>query len=84
MLTISSAIRFYTQQYNMSRTLRLSLAYIICQAKSGMGKTAVFVLLLCISFLQMEKSTSCCAVPHRELAFQIQREYQRFAKYLRT
>jgi len=58
---------------------------LICQAKSGMGKTAVFVL----SVLQQleepadEKFVSCLVIVHtRELAFQINNEFLRFSKYL--
>lgn len=55
---------------------------VICQAKSGMGKTAVFVLA---TLQQVEPSdhVSCVVLCHtRELAFQISHEYSRFAKYL--
>merc|ERR1719192_1842497 len=56
---------------------------ILCQAKSGMGKTAVFV----ISTLQLlntkSEETSVLAIAHtRELALQISKEYERFSKYL--
>eukprot|EP00996_Jenningsia_fusiforme_P000427 NODE_1371_length_1563_cov_62.758917_g1233_i0.p1 GENE.NODE_1371_length_1563_cov_62.758917_g1233_i0~~NODE_1371_length_1563_cov_62.758917_g1233_i0.p1 ORF type:complete len:425 (+),score=111.80 NODE_1371_length_1563_cov_62.758917_g1233_i0:86-1360(+) len=57
---------------------------ILCQAKSGMGKTAVFVL----SILQQledvdEKHVSCLVLCHtRELAFQINNEFTRFSKYI--
>jgi hypothetical protein len=56
---------------------------IICQAKSGMGKTAVFVLA---TLHQLEPTDGECHVlimcHTRELAFQIAHEYQRFSKYL--
>uniref|UniRef100_T1JCL9 RNA helicase n=1 Tax=Strigamia maritima TaxID=126957 RepID=T1JCL9_STRMM len=54
---------------------------ILCQAKSGMGKTAVFVL----ATLQQirEDDTSVLVMCHtRELAFQISKEYERFSKYM--
>eukprot|EP01123_Difflugia_compressa_P011841 TRINITY_DN4858_c0_g1_i3.p1 TRINITY_DN4858_c0_g1~~TRINITY_DN4858_c0_g1_i3.p1 ORF type:complete len:453 (+),score=98.03 TRINITY_DN4858_c0_g1_i3:86-1360(+) len=57
---------------------------IICQAKSGMGKTAVFVL----SILQQidvkdVNETLCLVLVHtRELAFQIREEFDRFKKYM--
>ena len=56
---------------------------ILCQAKSGMGKTAVFV----ISTLQLlnpkSDETSVLVIAHtRELALQISKEYERFSKYL--
>jgi len=55
---------------------------ILCQAKSGMGKTAVFVL----SSLQLldvaEKAVKVLVICHtRELAYQIKHEFSRFAKY---
>ena len=56
---------------------------ILCQAKSGMGKTAVFVLA---SLQQVEPTPGEVAVVvlchTRELAFQIKNEYTRFSKYL--
>jgi ATP-dependent RNA helicase UAP56/SUB2 len=58
---------------------------VICQAKSGMGKTAVFVLA---TLQQMDPTTAtggpaCLVLCHtRELAFQICHEYDRFKKYL--
>jgi len=56
---------------------------IICQAKSGMGKTAVFVLATLHQLTPVDGEIHVVVLCHtRELAFQIQREYQRFAKYL--
>jgi len=56
---------------------------VICQAKSGMGKTAVFVLA---SLQQLDTSVAgpqCIVLCHtRELAYQIRHEYERFKKYL--
>jgi len=56
---------------------------IICQAKSGMGKTAVFVLSI---LQQLEPEDNCVdslVLCHtRELAYQICQEFQRFSKYL--
>ena len=58
---------------------------VLCQAKSGMGKTAVFV----ISTLQMLKDDpenhdiQVLVIAHtRELAFQIKKEYDRFTKFM--
>jgi ATP-dependent RNA helicase UAP56/SUB2 len=59
---------------------------VLCQAKSGMGKTAVFV----ISTLQQldvedkkKNDVLVLVLCHtRELAFQIKKEYDRFSKYL--
>jgi len=59
---------------------------IVCQAKSGMGKTAVFVLA---TLHQLEVDTENPAIGvvvmchTRELAFQIHHEYERFSKYLK-
>jgi superfamily II DNA/RNA helicase len=59
---------------------------VICQAKSGMGKTAVFVLS---TLQQLDVSGDDKDVVHvlvmchtRELANQIFKEYERFTKYL--
>lgn len=55
---------------------------ILCQAKSGMGKTAVFVLA-CLQQIDItENVVKVLVVCHtRELAYQIKHEYDRFAKY---
>jgi ATP-dependent RNA helicase UAP56/SUB2 len=56
---------------------------IICQAKSGMGKTAVFVLATLHQLQPEEGEVSVLVLCHtRELAFQISHEYERFSKYL--
>jgi ATP-dependent RNA helicase UAP56/SUB2 len=56
---------------------------IICQAKSGMGKTAVFVLTTLHQLEPVDGEVGVIVIGHtRELAFQIQREYARFSKYL--
>lgn len=55
---------------------------VICQAKSGMGKTAVFVLAT-LHQIQDPTVVSCLVLCHtRELAFQIQREYERFGAFI--
>lgn len=59
---------------------------VISQAKSGMGKTAVFVLT---TLQQLESITkgevAIIVLCHtRELAFQIKNEYLRFSKYIPT
>ena len=58
---------------------------VLCQAKSGMGKTAVFVL----ATLQQLESAPATTEPAvlvlchtRELAYQIKNEYARFSKYM--
>merc|ERR1719343_497754 len=56
---------------------------IICQAKSGMGKTAVFTLATLQQVGTEESKVSVLVICHtRELAFQIAHEYERFSKYL--
>jgi ATP-dependent RNA helicase UAP56/SUB2 len=61
---------------------------VLCQAKSGMGKTAVFVLS---TLQQLEvkeakeenKTVQALVLCHtRELAFQIRQEFERFKKYM--
>eukprot|EP00468_Gymnochlora_sp_CCMP2014_P002641 CAMPEP_0167763734 /NCGR_PEP_ID=MMETSP0110_2-20121227/13567_1 /TAXON_ID=629695 /ORGANISM="Gymnochlora sp., Strain CCMP2014" /LENGTH=305 /DNA_ID=CAMNT_0007650911 /DNA_START=78 /DNA_END=992 /DNA_ORIENTATION=- len=61
---------------------------IICQAKSGMGKTAVFVLST-LHQLRPEKDSNGLNIVDtlvlastRELAHQINKEFKRFSKYL--
>jgi len=55
---------------------------ILCQAKSGMGKTAVFVLACLQQIDASEKVVKTMVVCHtRELAYQIKHEFDRFAKY---
>jgi ATP-dependent RNA helicase UAP56/SUB2 len=58
---------------------------ILCQAKSGMGKTAVFVLATLQQMPSEEKIEhvhTLVIVHTRELAYQIKIEYDRFCKYL--
>ncbi len=56
---------------------------VICQAKSGMGKTAVFVLTTLQQIEPVAGQVSVVVLCHtRELAFQIKNEYLRFAKYM--
>ena len=58
---------------------------ILCQAKSGMGKTCVFVLS---TLQQLDTSVNKVMVlvlcHTRELAFQISKEYERFSKYMKV
>merc|ERR1711979_102483 len=55
---------------------------ILCQAKSGMGKTAVFVLACLQQLDTSEKAVRVLVTCHtRELAYQIKSEFDRFAKY---
>ena len=59
---------------------------IICQAKSGMGKTAVFILsVLHLMEVEETKNTKVRALVlchSRELSYQIQCEFNRFRKYI--
>jgi len=55
---------------------------VLCQAKSGMGKTAVFVLASLQQIDASEKAVKVLVICHtRELAYQIKHEFDRFAKY---
>jgi ATP-dependent RNA helicase UAP56/SUB2 len=55
---------------------------ILCQAKSGMGKTAVFVLACLQQMDASTKDVKVMVICHtRELAYQIKHEFDRFAKY---
>lgn len=56
---------------------------ILCQAKSGMGKTAVFVISTLQRLEPVKGECSVLVMCHtRELAFQINREYERFSKWM--
>jgi len=56
---------------------------IIGQAKSGMGKTAVFVLATLQQIDPVDGEVSALVMCHtRELAYQIAKEYERFSKYM--
>lgn len=56
---------------------------IICQAKSGMGKTAVFVLATLQQLSPVDGAVDTLVVCHtRELAYQICQEFIRFGKYM--
>ena len=53
---------------------------ILCQAKSGMGKTAVFVITVLNRLEESAQEVSCIVLAHtRELAYQIDKEFQRFS-----
>jgi ATP-dependent RNA helicase UAP56/SUB2 len=58
---------------------------ILCQAKAGMGKTAVFVLTTLNRLSEFpENEISCLVMAHtRELALQIQKEFDRFSQNLK-
>ncbi|KAJ2156659.1 Suppressor of the cold-sensitive snRNP biogenesis mutant brr1-1 [Coemansia sp. RSA 552] len=56
---------------------------VLCQAKSGLGKTAVFVLATLNKITPTPGVVSAIVLCHtRELAYQIKNEYTRFSKYL--
>jgi len=56
---------------------------VLCQAKSGMGKTAVFVLATLQQIEPVDGQISVLVMCHtRELAFQISKEYERFSKFM--
>lgn len=58
---------------------------VLCQAKSGMGKTAVFVLTVLDQLDEKPEPCSCLVMGHtRELAFQIKKEFDRFTKYFKN
>ena len=55
----------------------------LCQAKSGLGKTAVFVISTLQQIDVVPGEASVLVMCHtRELAFQIKNEYNRFTKYM--
>jgi ATP-dependent RNA helicase UAP56/SUB2 len=56
---------------------------ILCQAKSGMGKTAVFVASILHRVNKNPEPVSALVLCHaRELAFQIYKEFNRLGKYM--
>jgi ATP-dependent RNA helicase UAP56/SUB2 len=58
---------------------------VLCQAKAGMGKTAVFVLTTLNRMEQIEEreKISCLVLANtRELAYQINKEFERFSQNL--
>jgi ATP-dependent RNA helicase UAP56/SUB2 len=56
---------------------------VLCQAKSGMGKTAVFVLAVLQQMEENPSDITCLVLCHtRELAYQICHEFDRFRKYM--
>merc|ERR1711942_441788 len=56
---------------------------ILGQAKSGMGKTAVFVLATLQQIDPTDGQVSALVMCHtRELAYQIAKEYERFSKFM--
>ncbi|CAL5372292.1 unnamed protein product [Camellia sinensis] len=63
--------------------LTISFLDVICQAKSGMGKTAVFVLSTLQQIEPVTGQVAALVLCHtRELAYQICHEFERFSTYL--
>lgn len=78
----SNSVAFFTVQQKCIPQAILG-GDVLCQAKSGLGKTAVFVLT---TLQQVETVPGECSVlvmcHTRELAYQIKNEYARFSKYM--
>jgi ATP-dependent RNA helicase UAP56/SUB2 len=56
---------------------------VLCQAKSGHGKTAVFILATLQQLEAVNGKVSVIVLCHtQELAYQIKNEYTHFAKYM--
>ncbi|CAM4844856.1 unnamed protein product [Rotaria magnacalcarata] len=56
---------------------------IVCQAKSGMGKTTVFILATLQQLKPVDGQVSVLVLCHTSnLAFSIRHEYERFCKYM--
>ncbi len=55
---------------------------IVAQAKAGMGKTAVYVVVA-LERINVEDGLQCIVIVHtRELAYQVSKEFERFKTYL--
>jgi ATP-dependent RNA helicase UAP56/SUB2 len=79
---LNSANSFLTVQQECIPQAVLGMD-VLCQAKSGHGKTAVFVLATLQQLEPVNGEVSVIVLCHtRELAFQIKNEYTRFAKYM--
>ena len=80
--TLSNSARFTTVQQVCIPQAILGTD-VLCQAKSGLGKTAVFVLTTLQQVEPVAGETSVLIMCHtRELAYQIKNEYARFSKYM--
>ena len=55
---------------------------VLCQAVSGMGKTAVFVTVTLERINPDDGLQALCLVHTRELAYQVAKEFERFKAYL--
>ena len=55
---------------------------VLCQAKSGMGKTAVFVITVLQQLEPVQNEVGAVVLCHtRELAYQISHEFERFSTF---
>lgn len=80
--TVSNVRRLTTVQQVCIPTAILNVD-VLCQAKSGLGKTAVFVLTTLHQLEPVQGECQVLVMCHtRELAYQIKNEYARFSKYL--
>ena len=78
----SNSAHYSTVQQSCIPTAMLNVD-VLCQAKSGLGKTAVFVLTTLHQLEPVPGECSVLVMCHtRELAYQIKNEYARFSKYL--
>ncbi|KAG1777650.1 P-loop containing nucleoside triphosphate hydrolase protein, partial [Suillus placidus] len=80
----STGFRFFSSLFQQECIPQAVLGMdVLCQAKSGHGKTAVFVLATLQQLEPVNGEVSVIVLCHtRELAFQIKNEYTRFAKYM--
>ena len=84
MLVCVIGLYSFKQQFSIVCSVQAVLGMdVLCQAKSGMGKTAVFVLATLQQLEPVDGQVSVLVMCHtRELAFQISKEYERFSKFL--
>lgn len=70
------------KKYVYPKNFRIHGKDLLCQAKAGTGKTAVFVLSVLNQLTSDAKPFSCIVLCHaRELAIQITNEFKRLGKY---
>ena len=70
-------------QYNVLPEA-LSGKDLLCQSKTGSGKTAIFVLSTLNQMQFSDNIETLVIVPTRELAIQTVAEYELFGKYLKS
>ncbi|KAF5102899.1 hypothetical protein D0Z00_000157 [Geotrichum galactomycetum] len=79
----STGFRDFLLKPELLRAISILGTDVVCQAKSGLGKTAVFVLATLQQIEPVDGEVSVVVLCHtRELAYQIKNEYSRFSKYL--